>query len=238
MQHEALLVRAAHALAVGNIVVVGAAALAGTLGSACAGGSTTSVTDADRSADDGGDAARPGDGPVDGAPAGGEACERYSADDPRCAPPVARTYFAICTLASQEPRLRYAVALDFAPRRGGKAILSPLPITARKLVSAEALMTQPAVELGLGDDGYGAGASSVAFDLPALAFDTSSSRPSVRVTRFAVAKLRLYADRACSTIEMTTSTTPGGEGACVFLPLAEGSAVPELSGNEISRCSD
>lgn len=236
MQHEALLVRAARVVALGNILVIGASALAVVLGSACSGGSTTSATDTDGGADGGAGAAVPEGGPVDGAAADGDACAGDSASDPRCGPPVARSYFAICTLASLEPRLRYAVALDFAPRSGGKASFSPLSVTARKLVSAEALMKQPAIELGLGDDGYGAGASTVAFDLPALAFDTSSSRPSVRVTRFAVAKLRVLADRACSTIEMTTSTTPGGEGACVYLPLAEGSAVPDLSGAEISRC--
>lgn len=185
-----------------------------------------------------GDASNCWKGGASDAEACGKACAENLAKRPECtAAAVDRHYLALCTASLAQQSMRYDVALAFDPRKGGEATFRPLPIGATKYRSADALTTQPTLALEI-DSGGGAGETTTPFDVPGAALDPYGNAPTMHVTRFALRRLRVEKGTVCSELEATITTpySTSLRGACVYLPLAEGAAVPQLSQNAIESC--
>ncbi len=185
-----------------------------------------------------GDASNCWKGGASDAEACGKACAEDLANRPECtAAAVDRRFLALCTASLAQENMRYDVALAFDPRKGGEATFRPLPIGAQKYRSADALTTAPELELAI-EPGGGAGETTTPFDVPGAAIDPYGEAPTVHVTKFAVRRLRVEKGTVCSELEATITTpySTSLRGACVYLPLADGAAVPQLSQKAIESC--
>lgn len=186
-----------------------------------------------------GDASNCWKGSASDAEACGKACAKNLEQHPECsAAPLDRHYLALCTASLAQEAMRYDVELAFDPRKGGEATFRPLPMSAQKYRSGDALVTQPKVALEV-ESGGGAGETTTPFDVPGAAFDPYGNAPTVHVTKFAVRRLRVEKGNVCSEIEATVTTpySTSLRGACVYLPLADGATVPGLTRTAIESCN-
>ncbi len=190
-----------------------------------------------------GDASNCWKGSAADAEACGKACKESLDERSACmAAPLDRHYLAICASSGtmSDAPLLYDVALRFHARTGGDATFRPLRLGATTYRAGDALATAPKMQLAIRSSG-GAGAITSPFDVPSAAFfPPSSGAPStVRVEELAVERLRIEKKvLLCSDIEGSTSAPIQTQlrGSCVYLPLADGAPVPDLSRSAITSC--
>lgn len=185
-----------------------------------------------------GDASNCWKGSAADAEACGKACEKTLDQRKECmAEPLARHYLAMCTsnLSSSE-RALYDVDLVFHPRTGGTMTLRPLPATARTYRAADALATSPPLKLTI-ERGGGAGETTTPWDVPFAAFGDGNPG-SLRVVKLGVKRLRTEGSALCSDLEgeIDRPWSTSLDGACLYLPLDDGAAIPSRTRSQIQTC--
>jgi len=165
----------------------------------------------------------------------GKACTKTLAGRPECASTTQEAHLlALCT-GQTGARLVLDADLRMSARTGGTLVLSPLPAGSTRYERARALEVWPEVTLVASTSGV-RGSTAGPFAVSGGAFGVDGR--SVRVERLTVEDLRSKGKSFCSSLSFEVSsplqTTLGS--SCVYLAVADGTAVPAMDEAQIRAC--